>query len=844
MKSLRRIFSIIATLFLIMILALAGWLTYAIQSPMPQVTGNIKAIGLINPVDVYRDQWGVPQIYAQNPHDLFFTQGYVQAQDRFWQMESSRRLFTGRLAELFGPDLFSVDRYVRTFGLKDVVKKEYEQLDDKTKIALDAYSAGVNAYMDTHSQLGLAITLLGVQGIHDVPDHWTPYDVLLWFKGTAWNLDGNMYSELSRVALIQKAGLDAMQEIRPAYPQNYPVIVPAGVSYEKLKLGGLKSNMDFLRSLSKGQGSGLGSNSWAIAGNHTDTGKPYLADDPHLGIQMPSIWYEIGLHCLKISKECPYDVVGVSFPGVPGVAIGHNQRIAWGFTNLGADVQDLYVERVNPANHLQYEVNGKWVNMKVAKETIYVHGKFQPPAEDATSFETSYDATTGFTKVVVPIYTTRHGPILDRVDPQVGELKGAFGAMEIPTQHAISFRWVALEPNNTMQAILELDQAQDFAGFRNALSHFDDPTQNIIYADIDGNIGYQTPGKIPIRAHGDGLLPVPGWTDEYEWQGYIPFDKLPTSYNPPEGYVVAANNAVVGPDYPYLISLEWDPGTRAKRIIALISAHKTQPFTRDDMIKMQADTLDLTAQEMIAYLKPLHYEDKQMQQALDSLRAWGFKADPTSGPAALYGIFWVDLVKTAFEDQLAVTEWPNMEAVNRLLKNPDSHWWDDTSTPGIIEKRDDVLRKAFAAAYGDAVKAMGSNPSAWQWGKLHTATFHESSLGYSGIAPIEAMFNRGPYPFPGSMATINATFWWIYSAPDASDPNVYSVVSMPSMRTIVDLKNLQNSIIINSTGQSGHPFNSHYDDMIGPWLRNQYHPELWDQTTIKTTRADHLLFTP
>ena len=416
----------------------------------------------------------------------------------------------------------------------------------------------------------------------------------------------------------------------------------------------------------------------------------------------------------------------------------------------------------------------------------------------------------------------------------------------MPARHAVSLRWVALEPTNTMRAVLELDRARDFKSFRAALSHFDDPTQNIIYADVDGNIGYQTPGRIPIRAHGDGLLPVPGWTDEYEWQGYIPYEKLPFVYNPPKGYIVAANNAVVGPDYPYLITREWDPGSRAQRIVDLIDSHKDQPITRDYIIQMQNDVIDLGAQQMVEYLKPLHFDDTDTQKALNTLLAWDFKAKIDSSPAALYAIFLVEFTKTAFGDELTPSQWPNIEAINRLMKDKNNRWWDDVTTPGVVETRDDILRKAFVAAYADAKKAMGPDPSAWQWGKMHTGLFLQSPLGSSGIPIVKSLFNRGPYPFSGGAASINATYWvaWVTDPVEAASPSVYKTISFPSMRMVIDLNDFQESLMVNSTGESGHPFNQHYDDMIDLWLNGKYHPLLWNPSQIKTSGADHLLFTP
>jgi penicillin amidase len=483
--------------------------------------------------------------------------------------------------------------------------------------------------------------------------------------------------------------------------------------------------------------------------------------------------------------------------------------------------------------------------MKVVYETIHVRGEFQSSAPDASSFNTSYNEATGFSTVVFPVYTTRHGPIVDPIAEDVRKLNGSFGSTNMPAKHAVSLRWVALEPTNTVSAILELDRAQNFDEFRAALSRFDDPTQNIIYADVDGNIGYQTPGRIPIRAHGDGLLPVPGWTDEYEWLGYIPHEKLPFVYNPPNGYVVAANNAIVRPDYPYLITLEWDPGTRAQRIVDLLETHKGQPITRDTIIQMQNDTFDIAAQEMVEYLKPLQFGDANIQNALNTLLAWDFKTEKDSSSAALYSIFLVEFTKMAFGDELTIAEWPNVETINRLMKDKNNQWWDDVATSEAVETRDDILHKAFMAAYQDAEKAMGSDRATWQWGKMHTGLFRQSPLGYSGISVVDSIFNRGPYPFSGSAATINATYWvWNTEEVDAASPSIYETVSFPSMRMIIDLNDFQESLMVNPPGASGHPFNQHYDDMIDLWLNGKYHPLSWNRSYIETSAADYLLLTP
>jgi penicillin amidase len=390
--------------------------------------------------------------------------------------------------------------------------------------------------------------------------------------------------------------------------------------------------------------------------------------------------------------------------------------------------------------------------------------------------------------------------------------------------------------------IYELDRAQNWDEFRRAMSDFDTPAQNVTYADVDGNIGFQVPGRIPIRAKSDGQFPVPGWNSEYEWQGYIPFDKLPYSYNPPEGYIVAANNAVAGPNYPYMISLEWDPGTRAERILDMLKAHMGKPITRDDIAHMQADMLNVSARQTVAYLKPLHFDDPETQAALDDLVAWDNQQQADSAPAALYGIFWAELLKTAFAGKLPQQTWPFQEWVIRLMADPANPWWDDKSTPNMVEQRDDTLRKAFIAAVLDAKSMMGSNRKDWAWGKLQGATFSNSTLGF--IPVIGELFNRGPFPVSGWSNSVNAVSGYIGDEPNPANPATYQVIIAPSMRMIVDLNNFENSQIVITTGQSGHPYSQHYDDMIELWRQNKYHPQRWERSAIEAAAEAHMILTP
>jgi penicillin amidase len=527
----------------------------------------------------------------------------------------------------------------------------------------------------------------------------------------------------------------------------------------------------------------------------------------HLAIQMPSIWYEVGLHCQTKNETCPYNVTGFSFPGAPGVIVGHNDRVGWGVTNLGPDVQDLYVERVNPENPNQYEVNGAWVDFEIRREEIQVAGRGQPE--------------------VIEVRISRHGPVLDEVMEDLPA-----GANEV-----LALKWTALEPSEIFKAVLLLDQAQNWDEFRQALTYWHAPAQNFVYADVEGNIGYQAPGRIPIRAGGDGQLPVPGWSDDYEWVGYIPFEELPSRFNPSEGFIVTANHAVVDASYPYLISLDWDRGYRAQRITEMIEA--VEQLSAEHIKKIQGDNKSLSAGEIIPYLTALTPDDPQLRQALERLAAWDLQEHQDSAEAALYEMIWVHLVEAIWDElppdlRFKGGSWP-MALARDLLAQPENHWWDDVSTPAI-ETRDDILLRALQEGHAWLEERYGGNMDRWTWGRLHRATFENQSLGRSGIGLIEGIFNRGPIAVSGGSAIVNATNWSI------DEPAI--VTAIPSERMILDLGDWQRSLTMHTTGQSGHPYHKHYGDMIKPWRDIQYHTMHWERSEIEADAEGVLRLEP
>ena len=856
MKKKVRIPVIIGAAVIGIFLILFYTVLFMMRKPFPKTKGTIKIAGLGAACEIYRDADGIPHIYAETMEDLFFAQGFVHAQDRFWQMEFWRRVGAGRLSELFGESVLGVDIYMRTVGFHRIAEQELALLSDETVRYMEAYAAGVNAYIlnRTPTELALEFLFLKLKGVEPEIEPWTPSNSLTWFKLMAEDLCANMDRELTRVDLIRSVGIEMAEQFFPAYRENeMPFVIDEDENatqrtQEKKQQVAEPSvdEVDLLNGFSTtvvgsegsgkpilfGKGTGVGSNAWVISGTRTSTGLPLLANDPHLGIQMPSIWYEVDLHSKRGgggNGDRPFHVRGFSFPGVPGIIIGHNERIAWGFTNMYADVQDLYIERINPHNPNQYEVNGEWVDMDIRREEIVVQGQDEP--------------------YVLLVRSTRHGPVITDQGKMIE--RNSFGIIhgksfpENLDLTVLSLCWTALTPQRVMDMIMLLNRAEDFEEFHEALRYFTVPAQNVIYADIEGNIGYQAPGIIPIRRSGDGLLPVPGWTDEYEWSGYIPYEELPNCLNPSKGYIVTANNPIVSKGDPHELPLDYDHGYRARRIVDMIEQGGSD-LSLSDMKKMQGDNLSLSAFEILPYLKTLPVEDPQVQAALAHILEWDGKMEMDSARAALYAYVWVALVEEIFKDQVPDRVWNRdgalasgsqlQSCVYSLLQDPFNRWWDDAKTLDRTETRDEILLRVLKKAYIKGTKALGSELDSWRWGDIHSATFQNQTLGKSGIGLIENIFNRGPVSTAGGFQQVNRS--------DFSIEKPFEVYHISSMRQIIDLSDLSNSLMIHSTGQSGHPRHPHYDDFIDQWRTQGYHSAGWEREDIVESSKEKLVLEP
>jgi len=825
----------LAVLLAIVVAAGAVFVVASVRKSFPQTSGEVSVAGLQGSVEVLRDEAGIPQVYADNAHDLFFAQGYVHAQDRFFEMDFRRHVTSGRLSELVGQKALDTDMVVRTLGWRRIAERELAILDPDTRRYLDAYAAGVNAYLagKSGSDLSFEYAVLSLTGSDYVPEPWTSADSVAWLKAMAWDLRSNMPDEIDRALATATLSPAEVEELYPPYPfrRNAPIVTQGNVVNGTFRQGGgqqllrppplpaggvhaLSGVRDALAGLAAllGTGDGIGSNSWVISGGRSATGEPILANDPHLAPSMPGIWYQMGLHCRELSASCPFDVSGFTFSGMPGVVIGHNQRIAWGLTTMYADVTDLYLEQVDEENGT-YLYDGRQLPLRTREESFTVAGQEDP--------------------VTMTVRATRHGPLLSGVMDDVADA----GQQSGPYQ--VALRWTALTPGRTMDAVIGIDKARSWTEFRDATRAFEVPSQNLVFADTAGHIGYQSPGRIPIRAGYDGRWPVPGWDPKYRWRGYIPFRALPSVLDPDAGYVVTANQAVIGPRYPYQLTSDSSYGYRSQRIIDLLLARPTHDVA--DMTALQLDTYNANAAELVPYLLSIELPTYYYRQGQRLLREWDFTQPADSAAAAYFNTVWSNVLALTFRDQLPETVWPDGDerwfaVVARLLREPGSVWWDDVSTDEVRETRDDVLLEALQRGRDDMTRLRARDPDMWSWGHLHRLTLVNPTLGASGTGVVDAMFNRGPYELGGGDGTVNATSW---------DPTQgYEVTALPSMRMVVSMADLDASRWVQVTGASGHAYSGNYTDQTDLWVAGETLSWPFSREAVDAAVRDRLVLTP
>ncbi len=764
---------------LFVLLGLLIFANYYIDRSLPVTSGTIPLSGLSEDVEVIRDKDGVPHIRAQNERDLYMAQGYVQAQDRLFQMDLSRRQASGRLSEVVGEKAVDRDKFFRTFGLRRAAQVSFTAYPDEAKELLKWYADGVNAYMkeaEDNGKLPFEFTLLGYK-----PEKWTPVDSLTIGKYMAFDLGGHWQGQAFRYWALENLAEEKAYDLFPTYPEGAPTIL-ADVGKLEVDL-----SQSFAEAFIPPEFNG--SNNWVVSGEKTASGKPLLADDPHLALGTPSIWYQMHLESPDVN------VSGVIFAGIPGIILGHNEQIAWGVTNTGPDVQDLYVEKRNEEDPELFLFDDKWEKATIIEEPIQVK-----------------DGDTIPYKVTI----TRHGPVISEF------------AHQNEGENVMSMRWTALDPSLELLAIININKATNWDEFEEALKDFHVPTQNFVFASNDGTIAYKANGKIPIRKKGDGLLPVPGWDPDYEWQGFIPFEELPKVINPESGFVATANNKVVTDDYPYHISNHWAQPYRYMRISEFLEGKSD--LTLSDMEDLQMDQLNLQAREFVPIISgdldggSLTTKEKK---AIRIIKSWDYLDDKQSAAPLIFhqwmneissGLFEKEVPKEMmklFEGRQSVVD----ELIRKAHNGDESKWFED------LGGYETFLTSSLTKALAELEEAYGSSMDGWEWGMYHRVYFEHPLSGASKILK-KFLNDRDPVPVGGSRVTVEAASY-----------NEEGIVNHgASWRFVIDTEDMTKGYHIVGPGQSGHYKSLWYQNQIDSWIDGDYH-----ETSINSPSGERLI---
>ena len=747
-----------------------------IHESLPALDGNVHAQGVAADVEVLRDNEGIPHLFAKSDRDAWFALGYVHAQDRLWQMEFQRRIAQGRLSEFLGERAYDTDRLFRTLGIQRQAERIVAKLDKETLAAGEAYAAGVNAFLDEDHVLPIEFQVFRIK-----PERWKPADSVAWLLVMAWDLSANWRTELARMRFAAKLGRERAAQIIPPYPGDQPWVPPdLSAMYAQVE----SSSEALLAAYPPLEGA-VGSNNWVVSGARSDTGKPLLANDPHLGLQAPALWYFAHL------SSASGNVIGGTLPGVPFVVLGHNDRVAWAMTTTLADTQDLFVERLAPGDPSSYVTPKGTAKFDVRDEVIRVNKEERH----------------------IKVRSTRHGPVLSDAVTNVG------GAA--PKGYVIALQWAALADDNaTARAGLLLNRARNAAEIANALRDFHAPAQNLVFADSDGHIGFIAPAKVPIRRADNelmGRVPSPGWDAKYDWQGFIPFEQLPAVKDPPTGKIVTANNKITPPGYKPFISVDWFPAYRADRVEELLAAqpkHSMQSFAT-----MQGDTLSRLARDMLPFAMAAKPETDSGRRLQRELAGWKGEMAADARAPLVFAEWYRELTRLVYEDELGPLfkeSWDfRLGFMLGAMKGERGYdkWCDDVRTPAK-ETCAMQAAKAFDIAAQDMEKRYGADRERWVWGAAHKAAGDHRPFGFFPV--VGDWFNVSP-PTPGDAFCLDVGQYFM-----RDEDRPFANRHAPSMRAIYDLSNLDNSLFMQSTGQSGNVFSPWYSNFADRWAKVQY----------------------
>lgn len=798
-KIILGIFFSLVVISAVVVLLLRGLLTKS----FPDVDGNVIASGLQKPVKVLRDAYGVPHILAQNEHDLFFAQGYVHAQDRLWQMDLERRAALGRLSEVLGSATLKYDRLFRTAGLARIADSIEAALHPESRRILQAYADGVNSFIESHrGKYPIEFDMLNYQ-----PEPWRVSHSLALMRLAAWELNLAWYVDLMLGELVRRLGEEKAKQVFPTYPENAPVVVPKEWSVRNVPMAALdlwRLEREF-RAEYGFSGTHIGSNAWVVGPKRSVTGRAMLANDPHLAYTVPARWYEIHLN------GGSYDVAGVSLPGAPLVVIGHTKDIAWGMTNVMADDADFFVEKQDTLRPERYLYREQWRVFDVTVDTIVVKDSLPD---------------------IITIRSSVHGPIVNGIHPRAGE----------QSSPPIALRWTGQDVSDEFYALSIINRAKDWNEFLGGVRNFTVPGQNFLYADADGNIGYHAGVRLPMRSAQNPSLPVPGWTGEYDWKGFVPFEELPWLFNPPEGFIASANNKLVDNSYPYHISNLWEPPSRIERIQKMLADYGQ--CTPGDFKSMQMDTYSCFARDIVPFI--LHAYDSSavpspvVETALRHFRNWHFLEFRDDVTTTIFQVFMTHLLRNTFEDEMGPELYRDYifmanipyRVITSLLQHDNAAWFDNVTT-ATVETRDDIIRKSLEDALAELQSTKGPDMKSWRWGDLHTLTLKHL---FGLRAPLGAVFNIGPFRMGGSGTTVNNA--------EYNEAHPYDVILGPSTRQIVDFGNLDAALSVLPTGNSGQVLHEHYNDQTQLFLNGEYHVMPLSIPVIEANTVHRLMLLP
>jgi penicillin amidase len=753
---------------LLLVLVVAGGCYLYLLSSVPQLDGRIAVRGLAGEVRIARDGDGVPLIAAGSDEDAAFGLGFAHAQDRLFQMEMQRRYGAGRLAEIFGSQAVAIDRQMRVLGLYRLAEAELPLLSPAVRRGFEAYAAGVNAFLaERRGALPPEFLLLRFR-----PEPWRPADSLVWGKLMDLELAGNYRGELLRARLVRTLSPDDLTLLYPEYPKDAPTtLAEVTPLYRQLPLDRLYAALPAIVGLH------YASNNWVVDGAHSDSGKPVLANDPHLAFGAPGFWY------LARLRTPDGEIAGGTVAGTPLVVVGHNDHIAWGFTTTGSDVEDLFIEKIDAADPTHYLTPDGSAAFTIREETIAVRAA---------------------APVAMTIRSTRHGPVLSDVLPE--------GTAESGHVLALSATFLKGE-DRTAEALWRVNRATDWDGFRAALEDFIGPQQNVVYADSGGTIGFIAPGRIPIRKNGDGWLPMPGWTGEYDWTGFVPFAELPQAADPASGHFVSANNKIVPDTYAYFLSRDWDLPNRAERIEELLAAAPRQSSAASAAI--QADTLSIMARRLVPLMIRIAPANETAREAIERLRAWDFRMDADKVEPLLFTawlrIFAHDVLFGRL-GEAAADFWDLRPQIMEAVLTQRPEWCTDPKRPE--ESCDTRLATALDTALAQLRQAYGTEMARWEWGHAHIARFPSPVLGR--IALLGDWLQVG-IPTAGGYDTLNRGPSTIR---DAAHP--YEQRFGAGLRIVTDLAAPAESRMIAAPGQSGNPLSPHYSDLLLRWRQFEW----------------------